>query len=163
MGPRTFLTVQRVSCIIVLQFVGCLLGSSMVELMVTSSMRAYATHYMTQVYCSQSPRPCSRLLLTRTSTGDSNTGLALSLWGLWILVHTKFCLSLQASLPGMGLDCKHDFTPPTIFLGLLLCPWTWGIFFWCDPTFCQWLFSSKLMSTSPSTPPSCQEHQRQSE
>ena len=23
--------------------------------------------------------------------------------------------------------CKHDFAPPTILLGLLLCPWTWGI------------------------------------
>ena len=35
--------------------------------------------------------------------------------------------------------------PPTILLGLLLCPWMWGIFFWWDPTFsCVWLFSSKL-------------------
>ena len=28
---------------------------------------------------------------------------------------------------GMGFDSKHDFAPPIIFLGLLLCPWTWGI------------------------------------
>ena len=27
---------------------------------------------------------------------------------------------------GVGFDSKHDFTPPTAFLGLL-CPWTWGI------------------------------------
>ena len=56
-----------------------------------------------------------------------------------------FIGALQASLVGMGLDSKHDFAPPTILLGLLLCLWTWGIFFWWDPTFtCQWLFSSKL-------------------
>ena len=49
----------------------------------------------------------------------------------------------------MGFDCKHGFTPPTIFLGLLLCPWTWSIFFWWDPTFsCRCLFSSKLMLNS---------------
>ena len=29
----------------------------------------------------------------------------------------------------MGFDSKHDFAPPTIFLGLLLCPWTWVSFF----------------------------------
>ena len=53
--------------------------------------------------------------------------------------------ALQASLVGMGLDSKHDFAPSTILLGLLLCLWMWGIFFWWDPTFtCQWLFSSKL-------------------
>ena len=31
------------------------------------------------------------------------------------------------SLAGTGFDSKHEFTTPTIFLGLLLCPWTWGI------------------------------------
>ena len=34
----------------------------------------------------------------------------------------------------MGFDTKHDFTPPTILLGLLLCPWMWGIFLWWVPT-----------------------------
>jgi len=33
------------------------------------------------------------------------------------------------SLAGMGFDSKHDFTPLAILLGLLLCPWMWGIFF----------------------------------
>ena len=32
-----------------------------------------------------------------------------------------------------GFDSKSDFTPSTVLLGLLLCPWTWGIFFWWDP------------------------------
>ena len=59
--------------IIVLQFVSPLLGNSMVELMDTSSKRAYATHYMTQVCCTQSPCPYGRPLLTSASTGDTKT------------------------------------------------------------------------------------------
>ena len=27
----------------------------------------------------------------------------------------------------MGFDSKCDFSPPTMFLGLLLCPWMWDI------------------------------------
>ena len=27
----------------------------------------------------------------------------------------------------MSFDSKHEFAPPTILLGLLLCPWAWGI------------------------------------
>ena len=27
----------------------------------------------------------------------------------------------------MGFDSKCEFAPPTILLGLLLCPWAWGI------------------------------------
>ena len=56
----------------------------------------------------------------------------------------SFDWTLQASLAGMGFDSKSNFAP-NILLGLLLCPWMWGIFFWWDPTFsCGWLFSSKL-------------------
>ena len=33
------------------------------------------------------------------------------------------------SLVGTWFDSKLDFAPPTILLGLLLCPWIWGIFF----------------------------------
>ena len=52
--------------------------------------------------------------------------------------HKGFVWALWASLVGMGFDTTWDFTPPTIFLGLLLCPWMWGIFFWWDPkTFFQ--------------------------
>ena len=42
----------------------------------------------TQVCCTQSP--CGSLLLTHTSTGDTQTQFRLSLWGLWILVCTRF-------------------------------------------------------------------------
>ena len=47
-----------------------------------------------QVCYTQSPCPCGRPLLTCASTGDtqhSKVGLAQSLWGLWALVHTRFC------------------------------------------------------------------------
>ena len=75
----------------------------------------------------------------------SNTVLAQSLWGLWVLVHTRFVWTLWVSLAGMGFDSKCSFAPLTVFLGLLLCPWTWGIFLWWDPTFSsRWLFSSEL-------------------
>ena len=57
----------------------------------------------------------------------SNTVLAQSLWGRWVLVCTRFVWARRVSLVGMGFDSKCDFAPPTIFLGLLLCPWTWGI------------------------------------
>ena len=52
----------------------------------------------------------------------SNTVLSQSLWGLWVLVHTRFVWALWASLMGMGFDSKCDFAPPTILLGIILCP-----------------------------------------
>ena len=57
--------------IIVLQFVSHLLSGSMVGLMMTSSKKAYATHCVTQVYCTQSPCPCGKPLLTHASAGDT--------------------------------------------------------------------------------------------
>ena len=75
----------------------------------------------------------------------SNTVLAPSLWGLWVLVRTMFVWALWASLVGMGFDSKCDFTSPPILLGLLPCRWMWGIFFLVGSNIsCQWLFSSKL-------------------
>jgi len=73
--------------IIVLQFVGCLLGVSMVGL----------TYHASQVCYSQNPCPCSRSQLTHTSSGDTQTPkkqvwLSL-LQGLCVLVHTGFCFS----------------------------------------------------------------------
>ena len=59
--------------ITVLQFVRCLLDGSMVGLMATSSKRAYATHSVSQVCCSQNPYPCVRPLLTHASSGDTQT------------------------------------------------------------------------------------------
>ena len=45
----------------------------------------------TQVCCTQSPCPCRRPLLTRTSAGDTQTQFWLSLCGgLWVPVCTRF-------------------------------------------------------------------------
>ena len=45
----------------------------------------------------------------------------------WVLVCSRFVWALWASLVGMGFDSKPEFAPPTVLLGLPLCPWTWGI------------------------------------
>ena len=88
----------------------------------------------TQLCCTQSPCPWNQPLLTRTSTGDSHmlkirsgsVAVGSLVWALWV------------SLVGMGFDSKCGVSPPTILLGLLLCPWMWGVFFWWDPTFSCW-------------------------
>ena len=50
------------------------------------------------------------------------------------------------SLVTIGFDSKDDFAPPTILLGLLYCPLTWGIVFLWDPTFSyQWLFIDNIV------------------
>ena len=91
---------------------GHLLVVCMVGLMVTSFRRAYPTHCMTQTWCSQSPCPHSRSLLTHASTGDTQTletletlkaGLAQSLWGLEDLVLKRFCLSPLSISGGDGV------------------------------------------------------------
>ena len=72
-------------------------------------------------------------LTLQQSTADpyltkySNTVLSQSLWGPWVLVCTRFVWAVLASLVEMGFDSKWKFAPPTIFLGLLLCPCMWGI------------------------------------
>ena len=40
-----------------------------------------------------------------------------------------FVWALQAFLVSMAFDSNCNFPPSTVLLGLLLCPWTWGIFF----------------------------------
>ena len=54
-----------------------------------------------------------------------NTVLSQSLWGLWVLVHTRYVWALWVSLAGRGFASKCNFAPSTILLGLLLCPWKW--------------------------------------
>ena len=99
-------------------------GGSMLGLMLTSSKRAWAISGLLD------PEP----LPWWQATSDpylhrrhSDTVLAQSLWGLW--VHTRFVWALLTSLALKGFDPKHDFAPPIILLGLLLCPWMWVIFF----------------------------------
>ena len=92
--------------IIVLQFVGHVLGSFMVWLMMTSSKRASATHYVSQVCFSQSPVPmaghCWRVPPQETLK-HSKAGLAQPLWGFWVLVRTRFCLSPPSISGGYGV------------------------------------------------------------
>jgi len=77
--------------IIVLQFVSHLLSGSLVGLMVNSSKKAYATHCVTQVCCTQSPCPCGKPLVTHASAGDTQTlkgrSGSVSVWSLGRGVH----------------------------------------------------------------------------
>ena len=97
-------------------------GGSIVGLMATFFQEGWCH---AQVCCTQNPWPCgSPPYLYRR---HSNPVLSQSLWGLWVLVCTRFVWALRVSLVGMGFDSKHDFTPPIILMGLLLCPWVWVI------------------------------------
>ena len=117
-------------------------GGSMVGLIVTSSKRAYA---IPRSASPRAPDPAADYCCPYFRRRHSNTVLAQSLWDLWVLVCTRFVWALCASLVGKGFDSKHDFTPPTVLLCLLLCSWKWSIFFWWDPTFSsRWVFSSEL-------------------
>ena len=98
-------------------------GSSMVRLMETSSKRAYA------IRKSATPRvpvPVAVHSWPKLSQEMLNTvpsrlcGVPGSWW-------TRFVWALWVSLAGMGLDSELEFAPPTILLGLLLCPWAWSI------------------------------------
>ena len=77
----------------------------------------------TQVFCTQSPCPCSSLLLTRTSTRDTQTQFCLSLCGVsgsWcaqgMFKPSEHLLWLWVLIPNAILP------PPPHMLGLLLCP-----------------------------------------
>ena len=84
----------------------------------------------TQVCCTQSPCPCSGPLLTCISTGDFQTlkGRSGSVSVESPGAHKVLLKPSEQLCQVWGL-ILNDFTPPTILLGLLLCSWTWGIFF----------------------------------
>ena len=54
-------------------------------------------------------------LRRRHSNTQSQVSLSF-LWGLWVLVHTKFCLS-PPSMVGMRFESKHDFIPLNCLVG----------------------------------------------
>ena len=74
-------------------------GSSMVGLMVTSSKRAYA------IPKSDAPRAPQETL--------KHSSISVSVGSLGPGVD-KICLTLLASLAGLGFDSKHKFAPPTV-------------------------------------------------
>ena len=71
----------------------------------------------TQVCCTQSPCPCGSPLLTHTSTGDVQTQFSLSLCG----VPGSWCT--QGLFSPLSISGRNgEFAPPTVLLGLFLCP-----------------------------------------
>ena len=116
-------------------------GSSLVRLMVTSSKRACA------IPRSDAPRasapmagPCWPVPPQETLRGWSGSFSVGS-----PVAHKLLFQPSWVSLVGMGFHSNCNFTPPTILLGLLLCPWMWDICFCWDPIFLsEWLFSSEL-------------------
>ena len=98
-------------------------GGFMVGLMVTSSKRAYA---IPRSVAPRTPAPvavhCWPVPPLETLKSSS---VSVFVGSLGPFVH-KVSLNTLSISGGMGFDSKCDFTPPTIFLGLL-CPWTWCI------------------------------------
>ena len=125
---------------IVLQFVSHPPGGSAVELMMTSFKKTYATHCASQDCCCQSLYPPCRTLLMHALPQHLKAGRAQSLVGVTAPFPGSWCAqgfvcALQASLMDIRFDFKRNCAPPTILLWLLLCPWSWGLFFWWVPTF----------------------------
>ena len=92
--------------------------------MATSSKKAYAIPRTT---APRAPAPTAVLcwLLPPQET-PKHSSVSIS-EVLWVLVSSTYVWALWASLVDIGFDSKCDFSPPAILLGLLLCPWTWGI------------------------------------
>ena len=80
---------------------GCLLGGSVVELMLTSSKRTYTTHCAFQVCCSQRLYPHGRPLLTHVSIG----GDTQTLKGDTQTLKSQTC---QRLLEGSNKTCVHQ-------------------------------------------------------
>ena len=79
--------------------------------------------------CTQNPCPCSRPLLTCTSTGESNTGLAQSLWGSLGPGAHRFCLSPPSVSGGYGVWFQTWFCPSHHFAGASPLPLDVGYLF----------------------------------
>ena len=100
----------------------------------------------TQVCCTQSPCPCGRPQLTRTSAGDTHIQFWFSLCGV----------SLSWCAQGLFEPSECLWWVWGLSLNVIspLLPSCWGFsfalgcevsFFWWDPTLsCWWLFSSEL-------------------
>jgi len=93
-------------------------GGSVVGLMETSSMRASA---ITRSAAPRASAPVAVQCWPIPHRRHSNTVLSQSLWGLWVLLCTRFLWAFWAFLVEMGFDSKCDLAPPTVLLELLLC------------------------------------------
>ena len=105
--------------------------------MANSSKRTYAICCISQICCSQSPRPCGvtcRPVPPQETLRHSKAGLAQSPVGvcdpfIWSSYTQGSVCALWVSLEGLRFNCKCNCAPPTTSPGLLLCPWMQGIFF----------------------------------
>ena len=123
---------------------------------------------VSRVCLSQSPCPHIRPLLTCASKGDAQTlkGRSGSVSvGLLVLGAHKVLFEPSEHLWQVwGLILNVIFAPP-ILLGLLLCPWTWCIFFLVGSNILLLMgvqqrvaileFSQEEMSERPASLPSC--------
>ena len=57
----------------------------------------------------------------------SKADLSQSLWGLWVLVRTRFCLSPLSISAWLGFDSKCDYALLHLVWGVLFCPLMCGI------------------------------------
>ena len=108
-------------------------GGSMVGQMVTSSKRTHATRCASQDCCCQSPCPCGWPLLTHVSAGDPQTLISRTV-GITAPFSESSCTqgfvcALHVTLVCMKFDFKCSFVHLAVLLQLLLCHWSWGIFF----------------------------------
>ena len=71
----------------------------------------------TQICCTQSPCPCGRPVLTRTSSGDTQTSsVSVSVRSLGPRGH-RVCLGPPSVSGGMLFDSKCDLALPTVLAG----------------------------------------------
>ena len=119
-------------------------GSSIAGLIVTSSKRtnaiptARAPVPMEDHCWPVPPQEMLKHSSVSVSVGSLDPGAHKVCWALWV------------SLAGTEFDSKCEFIPPTILLGLLLSPWTWGIS--SQPLQCllsYWGFSDLGCGVSP--------------
>lgn len=111
---------KNLFCIIVLQFVGCLLGSSMVEL-VKDLLQEGLCHRLCDL---DLLHPETSLLGQATADPyslqetpkHSKAGLALSLWSLCVLGAHKVLFEPFERLCGFGIWFLTQFCPPTILM-----------------------------------------------
>ena len=98
-------------------------GCFMVWLVATFSKRAYT---IPKAAAPRAPAPAA-VHCWPVPPQETLRFLSQSLWGPWVLVCTGFVWALSRSLAGLVFDSRRELAPPTVLLGLLLCPWTRGI------------------------------------
>ena len=95
-------------------------GGSMAGLMATSSNSAYVIPRST---APRAPVPAAvHCWPVPHQETPKHSSVSVSV-GCWALVRTS-CLN---PLARVQFDSEDDFTPPTILLGLIFCPWPWVI------------------------------------